>query len=194
MRPRSPLARRSPHVTPLGRRSRWGTARPPLVGRWGSARRKLRSRRRCSSRKPKPRTLSPQCLNRRVSKHLLRHPLSLQPQPQQHQPQPQEQPLVPGSEQRDWPKPTQGELKSANQERHYELLPGAIMGLTIEAMGIHDAPVFDSDSQLGTSQRGRPSPTDLPAVVTQCSEERLPGRTSHGLQRNLEPHDLLQPP
>ena len=30
---------------PSGRRSRWGTARPPLVGRWGSARRKLRSRR-----------------------------------------------------------------------------------------------------------------------------------------------------
>jgi sortase A len=65
---------------------------------------------------------------------------------QQHQPQPQEQPL-PGAEQRGWQKPTQTELKSANQERHYELLPGAIMGLTIEAIGIHDAPVFDSDSR-----------------------------------------------
>jgi sortase A len=65
---------------------------------------------------------------------------------QQHQTQPEEQPL-PGSEQRDWPKPTQGELNRAKGERHYQLLPGAIMGLTIEAIGIHDAPVFDSDSQ-----------------------------------------------
>ena len=71
-----------------------------------------------------------------------------QPQPQQ-QPQPyqQEQPLLSGSEERSWPEPTQGELHSANIARHYELLPGAIMGLTIEAIGIHDAPVFDSKSQ-----------------------------------------------
>ncbi len=62
------------------------------------------------------------------------------PQPQPHQ---QEQPL-PGAEQRDWPEPTQGELRNANAARHYELLPGAIMGLTIEEIGIHDAPVFDS--------------------------------------------------
>jgi sortase A len=65
---------------------------------------------------------------------------------QQHQPQPQEQPL-PGAEHRGWQKPTQGELKSANRARQYQLLPGAIMGLTIEAIGIHDAPVFDSDSR-----------------------------------------------
>jgi len=73
-------------------------------------------------------------------------PSDPEPQPQQHQTQPEEQPL-PGSEQRDWPKPTQGELNRANQGRHYELLPGAIMGLTIEGIGIHDAPVFDSKSQ-----------------------------------------------
>jgi sortase A len=62
------------------------------------------------------------------------------PQPQPHQ---QEQPL-PGAEQRGWPEPSQGELRNANAARHYELLPGAIMGLTIEAIGIYDAPVFDS--------------------------------------------------
>src|SRR5215218_8503087 len=66
------------------------------------------------------------------------------PQPQPHQ---QEQPLLSGSEERSWPEPTQGELHSANAERHYELLPGAIMGLTIEAIGIYDAPVFDSKSK-----------------------------------------------
>ena len=70
-----------------------------------------------------------------------------EPQPQQqHQPQLPEQPL-PGSEGRGWQKPTQVELNRANAARHYELLPGAIMGLTIEALGIHDAPVFDSKSQ-----------------------------------------------
>jgi sortase A len=64
----------------------------------------------------------------------------------QHQSHQQEQPL-PGAEERGWSEPTQGELKSANAERHYELLPGAIMGLTIEAIGIFDAPVFDSDGR-----------------------------------------------
>jgi sortase A len=70
-------------------------------------------------------------------------PSEPEPQPQQHQTQPEEQPL-PAAEQRDWPEPTQTELDRANQKRRYELLPGAIMGLTIEAIGIYDAPVFDS--------------------------------------------------
>ena len=89
-------------------------------------------------------------------------PSEPEPQPQQHQTQPQEQPL-PGSEQRGWPKPTQGELKSANQERHYELLPGAIMGLTIEAIGIYDAPVFDSDGRWALANGVAHNPqTSLP--------------------------------
>ena len=89
-------------------------------------------------------------------------PSEPQPQPQQHQPQPQEQPL-PAAEQRGWPKPTQGELKSAKGERHYELLPGAIMGLTIEAIGIHDAPVFDSDGRWALANGVAHNPqTSLP--------------------------------
>jgi hypothetical protein len=53
-----------------------GTDRPPpLVVRWSSARRKRRSSKRYSSRKPKAGTLSPQRLNRRAGKHLLKHPL-----------------------------------------------------------------------------------------------------------------------
>jgi sortase A len=67
-------------------------------------------------------------------------------QPQQHQTQPQEKPL-PAAEDTDWAKPTQEELHSANAARHYELLPGAVMGLTIHSMGIYNAPVFDSVSQ-----------------------------------------------
>jgi sortase A len=69
-----------------------------------------------------------------------------QPHSHKHLSHLQEQQL-PGSEGRGWIEPTQGELESANAERRYQLLPGAIMGLTIEAIGIYDAPVFDSTSQ-----------------------------------------------
>jgi sortase A len=86
-----------------------------------------------------------------------------EPEPQQqNQTQPQEQPL-PSSEPRGWQKPTQGEVRSANTERHYKLLPGAIMGLTIEQIGIHDAPVFDSDSQWALANGVAHNPqTSLP--------------------------------
>jgi sortase A len=82
--------------------------------------------------------------------------------PLAHQPIHQEQPL-PGSEQRSWPEPTRGELERANRERHYELLPGAIMGLTIEAMGVYDAPVFDSDGRWALANGVAHNPqTSLP--------------------------------
>jgi sortase A len=73
-------------------------------------------------------------------------PSEPEPQPQQQQPQPlpEEQPL-PGAEESSWPEPTQEEIESANSPRHYELLPGAIMSLSIEQIGIYNAPVFDSD-------------------------------------------------
>jgi sortase A len=78
------------------------------------------------------------------------------------QPHQQEQPL-PGAEQRGWQKPTQGELRNANAARHYELLPGAIMGLTIEAIGIYDAPVFDSDGRWALANGVAHNPqTSLP--------------------------------
>jgi sortase A len=84
---------------------------------------------------------------------------SYRPQSQPHQ---QEQPL-PGAEQRGWQKPTQGELRNANAARHYELLPGAIMGLTIEAIGIYDAPVFDSDGRWALANGVAHNPqTSLP--------------------------------
>jgi len=83
-------------------------------------------------------------------------------QPQQHQTQPQDK-LLPAAEDTDWDKPTQGELERANQERHYELLPGAIMGLTIEAIGIIDAPIFDSDGRWALANGVAHNPqTSLP--------------------------------
>jgi sortase A len=83
-------------------------------------------------------------------------------QPLEHQPIQQER-QVPIPERRDWPEPTRGELENANRERHYELLPGAIMGLTIEAMGIYDAPVFDSDGRWALANGVAHNPqTSLP--------------------------------
>jgi len=68
--------------------------------------------------------------------------LELPPQRQQTQAQP-----LPAAEDTGWPEPTQEELQSVNGERHYDLLPGAVMGLTIHSIGVYKAPVFDSDSQ-----------------------------------------------
>jgi sortase A len=47
----------------------------------------------------------------------------------------------------DWTRPTPQEIEAANGPRHYDLPAGAIMSLTIGAMGIYGAPVFDSNSQ-----------------------------------------------
>jgi sortase A len=63
----------------------------------------------------------------------------------QAQAEPEQQTLSAGES--NWQRPTQRELEAANEPRHYNLPAGAIMGLTIEAIGIYNAPVYDSDSQ-----------------------------------------------
>src|SRR5215212_10613234 len=65
-------------------------------------------------------------------------------QAQQNQTQPEDQ-LLPG-EGGDWPRPTDEEIEATNDPRHFGLVPGAIMSLTIEKIGIYNAPVFDSES------------------------------------------------
>ncbi len=72
-------------------------------------------------------------------------PEEVQSQPQEAQSQPQEEQLLPG-EGSGWAEPTPQEIEEANSPRHYGLLPGAIMALTIEEIGIYNAPVYDSDS------------------------------------------------
>jgi sortase A len=52
----------------------------------------------------------------------------------------------------DWPTPTDEELQVVSAPRDYDLPPGAIMGLTIEAMGLRDVPVFNSDSESALAQ------------------------------------------
>jgi sortase A len=71
--------------------------------------------------------------------------LSVRAQPKpESEPQPRSEAL-PAAEESSWPQPTQQEIESANSPRHYELLPGAIMSLSIEQIGVYNAPVFDSD-------------------------------------------------
>ena len=64
-----------------------------------------------------------------------------QPKPEPEEPQPVEQPAMAVEEP---PEPTSDDIRSAQEPRHYSLPDGAVLGLTVEAMGIHDAPVFDS--------------------------------------------------
>jgi len=81
------------------------------------------------------------------------------------EPQPQPEPQREGlpTAEADWPMPTQDELKAASEPRHYDLPPGAIMGLTIPAIGIYNAPVFDSDGQWAlTNGVGHVPDTSLP--------------------------------
>ena len=52
----------------------------------------------------------------------------------------------------DWQKPTDEELQAVRAPRDYELPAGAIMGLTIEALGLKDVPVFNSDSESALAQ------------------------------------------
>jgi sortase A len=47
----------------------------------------------------------------------------------------------------DWPMPTDEELADADEPRSFDLPRGAIMALTIDALGIRDAPVFSSTSR-----------------------------------------------
>lgn len=47
----------------------------------------------------------------------------------------------------DWPMPTGRELEAAAGPRRYRLPPGAILALTIEAIGIYRAPVWNTDAQ-----------------------------------------------
>ena len=69
-----------------------------------------------------------------------------EPEPQAQPEQEQEQQTLPAGDS-GWSRPTDEELEAANNPRHYVLPAGAIMALTIEVIGIHNAPVFDSDDR-----------------------------------------------
>ena len=87
-----------------------------------------------------------------------------EPQPRpEPAPQPEPQREVLPTAEANWPMPTEEQIKAASEPRHYELAPGAIMGLSIPAIGIHNVPVFDSDGQWAlTNGVGHVPQTSLP--------------------------------
>jgi sortase A len=85
-----------------------------------------------------------------------------EPKPAQRpQPEPErEPPPVAAAES---PLPTDREVEKASEPRHYDLPPGAKMGLTIKALGLHSVPVFDSDGRWALTNGVRHVPeTSLP--------------------------------
>ena len=66
------------------------------------------------------------------------------------QPEP-EQEALPVTED-DWPTPTDEELQAVDEPRHYDLPPGAIMGLTLKTIDLYNVPVFNSASESALSQ------------------------------------------
>jgi sortase A len=85
-----------------------------------------------------------------------------EPKPAQRpQPEPEREP--PPVAAAELPPPTDREVEKASEPRHYDLPTGAIMGLTIKALGLHSVPVFDSDGQWALTDGVRHVPgTSLP--------------------------------
>ena len=61
-------------------------------------------------------------------------------------PEPQPQNSLPVAEE-SWPRPEAGEVEAVNEPRRYDWVRGAVMVLTVDAMGIRNAPVMGSDSR-----------------------------------------------
>ena len=100
--------------------------------------------------------------------------LNAQPEPTSPPPLRSDQPnnnALP-AEEPEWQRPSEEELEAVSNPRRYELPPGAIMSLTVEAMDIYNVPVFDSDSQQA-----------LQDGVAHVPETSLPW--SPGPQRNV---------
>jgi sortase A len=78
------------------------------------------------------------------------------------QPKP-EQSSSQASQQSPWPMPTEEQLASASKPRHYDLPAGAVMDLTVKAIDLYNAPVFDSDSNWALANGvGHVPDTSLP--------------------------------
>ena len=56
------------------------------------------------------------------------------------------------SEEYDYPLPTDRQLRAANQPRRYDLPPGAVMSLTINALDLRNVPIISSDTTEALDQ------------------------------------------
>ena len=108
------------------------------------------------------------------------------PEPQQiPTPEPEREPVQ--SEGNDWPAPSQGQVAAASRPRHYELPPGAIMGLTINALDLHNVPVMNSSTKWALDNGVSHEPgTSMPwsrseqrNVYLQGHRLGWPGKESH---------------
>ncbi len=111
-----------------------------------------------------------------------------QPEPEPApRPQPEPEPEPQPADRGNWPEPTEDQIASANEPRHYKLQPGAIMGLTMRSLEVYNAPVFDSNGELALSNGighmpGTSLPwTNAPQRNVYLSGHRLgwPGTGSH---------------
>ncbi len=103
--------------------------------------------------------------------------------PPEPEPEPRPEPVV----QEEWPMPTEEQVEAASQPRRYHLPRGAVMGLTVEALGLYDVPVYDSDAQWAldkgiahTPETSMPwSPTPQRNVFLAGHRLGWPGTWSH---------------
>jgi sortase A len=100
----------------------------------------------------------------RYGHHSAQQPLAEKPDSSKPAAQPKpEQSSSPEEQQSPWPMPTKEQLATASKPRHYELPTGAVMGLTVRAIGVYNAPVFDSDSHWALANGvGHVPDTSLP--------------------------------
>ena len=97
------------------------------------------------------------------------------------------------SEEYDYPLPTDEQLRAANQPRHYNLPPGAVMSLTINALELRNVPILSSSSTQALDQ----GVIHLPGTSYPWSgnprEERVSGGTQAGMAWDGKPPRLLPP-
>jgi sortase A len=102
-------------------------------------------------------------------------------------PAPEPEPGPVQGEGNDWPVPSQGQVAAASRPRHYELPPGAIMGLTINALDLHNVPVFNSSAKWALDNGVSHEPgTSMPWSLSEQKNVYLqghrigwPGKESH---------------
>lgn len=74
--------------------------------------------------------------------------VAAKPEPQpEPAPKPKPEPAPRETTPQGWSVPDEAQIKKANGPRRYGLTAGAAMGLTIEAIGLYDVPVFDSSEE-----------------------------------------------
>lgn len=86
-------------------------------------------------------------------------------------------------EPQNWPEPDSSEVAEANGERDYGALPdGAVLGLTVDALGIRNAPVWPDDS-----------PQNLDRGVVHVPETSLPWSNTPERNTYLAAHRIGYP-